>query len=81
MKYRINPTGSRPYRTSVMMAPRMEPLVAVASATLIMTATYSQAMGMMYISARGIYHMSGNRREYAEILGLTRRPTIKKVTV
>jgi hypothetical protein len=49
MKYRINPTGSRPYSNSVMMAPSREPLLAVASATLIMTATYSQAMGMIYI--------------------------------
>lgn len=64
-----------------MMAPSRDPLLAVASATLIMTATYSQAMGMMYIGSLRIYHMSGNRRAYAEILGPTRRPTIKKVTV
>ncbi len=49
MKYRISPTGSRPYSKKVMMAPRMLPLLAVASATLIMTATYSQAIGTIYI--------------------------------
>ena len=49
MKYRISDMGNRPYSTKVTMAPKMVPLGAVASATLIITATYSQAMGMMYM--------------------------------
>jgi len=39
MKYSINPTGSIPYNTKVMIAPNTDPLVLVASAAAIMKAT------------------------------------------
>ena len=49
MKYSIRLIGSTPYSTKVMAAPSKVPLLLVASAAAIMTATYSHAIGMMYM--------------------------------
>jgi hypothetical protein len=49
MKYKIKATGKSPYRKKVTVAPSRVPLLLVASATLIMTTTYNQAIGIMYI--------------------------------
>ncbi|OGB60680.1 MAG: hypothetical protein A3G29_17675 [Burkholderiales bacterium RIFCSPLOWO2_12_FULL_64_99] len=43
--------GATPYITKVMMAPRMEPWVLVASAKAISRATYIQAIATIHIRA------------------------------
>jgi hypothetical protein len=47
--YITRPIGKRPYRTKVISAPSKLPVVLVASASAIIKATYSQAMGTMYM--------------------------------
>jgi len=49
IRYITKATGTTPYKTNVMMAPKTVPLLWLASATAIITATYSQAIGTMYI--------------------------------
>jgi hypothetical protein len=67
MKYSTIVTGKTPYKTKVTKAPSMVPLELVASAAAIMTATYNQAIGTIYMLVlnRG---MSGYRRPIPEIL-------------
>jgi hypothetical protein len=47
--YMSKAVGPKPYNTKVKIAPRIDPLVLLASATAIMSATYSQPMAMRYI--------------------------------
>jgi len=49
MKYSIRPIGISPYNTKVMQAPSTVPWLLVASATAIISATYNQARGTIYI--------------------------------
>jgi len=49
IRYITTVTGSTPYSTKVMQAPSSVPLLWLASATAIISATYSQARGTMCI--------------------------------
>jgi len=49
MTYTTSVIGSAPYSTKVTTAPNTVPLKLVASATAIISATYSQAIATMYM--------------------------------